>query len=133
MESREEYKRILGNPDNIILSDDLREMLSDQESGTEENSYESFQDEIKVENSCLVFEGEKFQFQVTKIKRITHDIFSFEGSSLTFPVLDFLNGKAFKLKLFNTLFSLEEGHSVVYKTAGILTFTARRIISNEEI
>ena len=133
MESKEEYKRILGNPDNVILSDDLREMLSDDEVELGEGVYKSFQNEIKVENSCLVFENESFQFQVTKIKRITHDIFSFEGSSLTFPVLDFINGKAFKLKLFNTLFSLEEGHSVVYKTAGILTFTARRIISNEEI
>lgn len=133
MESRQEYQRILDNPDNIILSDDLKEILLDQEDAVESHLSNNDITESKIDNSYLLFEKERFPFHSTKIKRITQNTFLFEGNSITFPIAMFLDGKAFKIKLFNMLFSLEESFPVIYKESGMLTFTARRIIKNEEV
>ena len=134
MESKREYERILDNPENVILSEGLKEILLDQDSFAEDTADSTDpKDKVAIQNCCLILDKEVYSFQVEKIKRIAQDIFLFEGSSVAFPIAKFLNGKAFQLKLFNTLFRLEESSPVVYKTTGNLKFTARRIIKNEEV
>ena len=127
MDSKKEYDRLLGNPDHVILSDDLQDILSDEDEAAHES------DTVRSEQSYLIFKGEDVIFQVSKIKKIASQVFMFTGFSPNFLSKSFIEGEEFKLKIFDSLFHLEEGCPVEYRANGTLTFTARRIFKNEEV
>ena len=127
-DSNEELKRVLDNPSNVILSDDLQEMLSESESVSNEQNYKGV-----IGQPCLLFKGEEIIFQVSKIKRVSCDTFTFTGISPNFLTEKFIEGEKFDLRYFDSYFSLDERSPVEYRANGSLTFTARRIFKNEEV
>ena len=129
MESKQEYRRILENPDHVILSDELQDILDLD--NKQDNTLDDHDNSLKL--PTLIFEKKEFMFQVEKIKRISEEIFSFSGLSPDFPVDSFIVGEVFSLQIFNSCFELEQSHPIEYQSNGKLIFTARRIISNEEI
>ena len=127
-DTNEELRRVLDNPSNVILSDDLHEILSESENLADEQTYDGV-----VGQPSLLFKGEEIIFQVSKIKRIASDTFTFTGMSPNFLTEKFIEGEKFDLRYFNSFFSLDERSPVEYRANGSLTFTARRIFKNEKV
>ena len=128
MESKEEYRRILDNPDHVILSDELEGLLRDTDDHLESD------DEKTVNNFPTLIMGEnEFSFQVEKIKRLDKEKFTFTGLATEFSVARLIAGEVFDLQIFGSHFVLDEDHAIDYKSNGTLTFTARRIIKNEKV
>ncbi len=129
MDSREEYSRVLKNPDHVILSEDLRDLLEQDE------------EELVVDDSShpsdleptLIFDKSEYMLKVEKISRLSENVFKFEGLSTDFPLSDFISGQKFDLKMFGFYFELDKTQPVQYRSNGNLTFTAQRIIKNEEV
>ena len=128
MESRQEYERILDNPEHVILSKELHDLLEDEPEKVlpkEEDSSKSF--------PFLEFDGQEYMFQVEKIKRLNRNLYRFTGLSPNFPVNTFIAGEKFSLQIFDSSFLLDEDQPIEYNSNGNLTFTARRIIKNEKV
>ena len=122
----DEYDRISSNPDNVILSDGLEEMLSSDLSLSSDDSSNSL-------TGYVVFDEKEYIFDLRKIKRMCTDTFLFKGYSPAFPLEEFIAGENFVLFLFDASFELDEDVPITYKNDGILTFTAKRIINNEAV
>lgn len=120
----EEYERVLKNPQNFIISEELEDVIF------QEHEQDSDSD-LKSAVSLIVSEKE----YVCRIKRIERnkDCFKIKVQvpSLTFE--NFLEGRDFCLKISDSLYAQREDQPVVYKDNQILTFTARRIIKDEEV
>jgi hypothetical protein len=126
--SKEEYNRILDNPDHIILSDELKDLLGNDEKRPDT-------EHSKSDNSfpTLVVGENEFSFQVEKIKRLDKEKFTFTGLATEFSVASLIAGDVFGLQAFGSHFALDEDHAIDYKSDGTLTFTARRIVKNEKV
>lgn len=129
-DTNEEFRRVLDNPSNVILSDDLQEIFSVPDDVEDDQT--QVLDNV-LGQPCLLFKGVEIIFQISKIKRITNDTFVFTGASPNFPTEKFIEGEKFDLKYFDSHFYLDERNPVEYRANGSLTFTARRIFKNEEV
>lgn len=121
----DEYDRVVSNPDNVILSEGLEEILGASNSTVPGNS-DAFA-------GYIMLSEKEYVFDLKKIKRTSDDTFVFKGLSPAFPLNEFVAGENFVLFLFNASFELDEDAPVIYKSDGILTFTAKRIINNETV
>ncbi len=129
LDNKEEYNRVLSNPENVILSEGLADLLGEEEdsSSPEESlSLSGFHAELEIEKSQHVC-------NIKKIVRLKDASFLFKVFAPTFPLQLFLEDKIFCLHMKNSLFALKEDAPVSYKENGILTFTARRIFKDEEV
>ena len=128
--SDRELERVLDNPSNVILSEGLEDVLEDSfSSDLKEDLPPVQEDRLEAEIYTL---DETFFCQVNKIMRVTRKDFTFQVYAPAFPIRHLLEGKSFSFYFQGISFSFEE-EAVVYKNDGILTFSARRIIKDEEI
>lgn len=121
--SENEYSRALSNPDNFIVSDELQDLLGDEEITEVDSSHSAY----------LLMGDQRHVFTFVKMKRTKRQFFVFKGKVPSFPVLEYLRGEVFSLSYFGENFSPVEEEVVSFDCDGILTFTARRIISNEKV
>ena len=120
----EEYGRVLKNPQNFIISEELEDVIF-QDSEAEENSNFEGKPTLKLSEK-------EYVCKIKKIERKKDDFkIKVQVPSLTFE--DFLEGSDICLKIHHSLYAQREDHPVVYNDSRILTFTARRIIKNEEV
>jgi len=118
-----EYERALDNPDNFIVSEELEGILSiDDMPELDHDSYHT-----------IVLNGKHHVFEFIKVKRLPSGFYKFKGHVPSFPLPEYLRGAGFKLSFYGETFSLYEKDPASFSSDGILTFTARRIISNEEV
>lgn len=125
-DTNKEYDRVLSNPDNLILSDSLQDILMEDDEGQFDESRPSLAAE-------LVCNEQTYLCKIKKITRKSKHVFDFKVKLPTFPVEDFIEGNQFELIFHETFFSLEESPNISFRDTGILTFSARRIINNEKI
>lgn len=128
--SDRELERVLDNPSNLILSEGLEDILEGNFSDVIKDTEVSFQ-ENNLDAEIYVSD-EVFFCQVTKIARKTKKDFVFRVFAPAFPIKHLLEGKEFSFYIQGVFFSCEE-KTVVYKSDGTLTFSAQRIIRDEEI
>ena len=119
-----EYDRVLKNPENFIVSEELQDIMFSESDSP---------DEFESDTTAMISISHKEY--VCKLKRVERKEDSYkikvQVPSLTFEI--FLQGEDICLKIQNTLYTQREDQPVVYKDNRILTFTARRIIKDEEI
>lgn len=113
----------------MIVSEELRNLL---DQGDVNLSIDS--DDVESDaDPTLLFDKGEYMLKVEKISMISENVFKFEGLSTDFPLNDFISGQKFGLKMFGFYFELDKDHPVQYSSNGKLTFTAQRIIKNEEV
>ena len=123
---RDEFDRVINNPDNLIMSKDLEGVLSDNTSFKSSDNTESAP-------GYILLSGKDYVFEFLKLKKLPETKYIFKGFVPKFPLADFIKGSDFVLFLFNSSFEVDKDEPVIYKSDGILTFTGKRIISNEEV
>ena len=121
--SEKEYERALENPENFIVSEELQGIFSVDDVEQNEDS----------PLHAIVLNGQSHVFNFTKVKRLETGFYKFKGHVPTFPIVEYLRGASFKLEFHRETFSLVESEPASFNNDGILTFTARRIIRNEEV
>jgi len=124
----QEYHRVLNNPDNFILSQDLKESL---EMDVVHDDFEDI-DKKSVE-AYLSISDEKYLCIPLCITRVSSEKFIFKVSVPVMPTKHIIEGRKFNFLFHGSLFDLEEGEDVIIEEGVFLTFTARRIIKNEEV
>lgn len=117
----------MDNPEHVILSKELQGLLGDDI----DTSFKEASDVLSVPH--LIFNNKEYMFQVESIKKVADQEYTFAGLSTEFPVASFISGLTFDLQILGSLFKLDENQPIEYKSNGNLTFTARRIIKNEEV
>lgn len=119
-----EYERVISNPENFIVSDELQGILEDSPDDSNIS---------KSNEGILQFDDSKHIFIFEKIRKIGEMTFLFKGEAPTFPMKEFFEGKDFSLLFCENTFVLQRESPVSLKSDRTLTFTARRIINNEEV
>ena len=128
MEDTSEYDRVLSNPDNVILSEELQEILSNSEEVAQKDESHSGAMMAK-----LIVSDEAYECSVKKIIRRSKNQFDFKLSVPAFPVENFMKGDEVTVSFHDMLFTADESPKVAFRNSGLLTFTARRILKNEEV
>ena len=131
-----EYKRVLNNPSNLIVSKDLEGVLDDfEQKSSEEDIYsnDTFTNAVKKMMGLVYINEQAHVCEVLKIQKIRGKVFKMKCYVPTFPVVDFMKESKLSFSFDDQRFSIEDECSITFQSNGILTFPARRIINNEEV
>ena len=128
--SEKELERVLENPTNLIVSEGLEDLLGDVYSLDEDDLDDSTPEQDFIGRIHL--SKDEYVCQIKKIKKKTKKDFVFKVFVPTLPTGHFIESNEFSFSFQGFLFSFEE-KGVTYDSDRILTFSARRIIKNEEI
>ena len=115
MSINDELSRVLKNPDNVIVSDELALILQDEKETTEETTF-------------LLIEANVFGCQVQKVLMSGNNI-TFSLEVPTFPLIDFLTVKTPIKFMFEDLEYVQFMPADVLWEDNILTLVTRRIFN----
>ena len=134
--TNKEYKRVLDNPSNLIISEDLEGVLDifDQTDGEEDlyNNQKFVGAPKKITGTVHINEQDHI-CEVLKIQKLKRGVFKIKCYVPTFPVAEFIRESKLSFSFDDQKFSIEDESAVTFQSNGILTFTSRRIINNEEV
>lgn len=135
--TRKEYGRILKNPSNLIVSEGLEDIidgLSEKEVHLEEEEKsQDFLDPLRKLQGTVHINFKDHICEILKIQKNPGGFFKIKCYAPSFPVVDFVKEKRISFSFEDQRFSVGDECSVTFHNSGILTFTARRIINNEEV
>ncbi len=135
MEDTKEYRRVLSNPDNLIISEELQGVIDEypDESPEKDVPHKEEQD-VPVQLRGKIFIGDSsYECFVKKISRRQNNTFKIKARVPKFSIYRFINYEDVKMEFHDMFFTSEESPCITYSDSGILTFTARRILKNEKV
>lgn len=127
MEDSKEFQRVLDNPEHLIISEELQDIVD-----VYDNNSTALQSEVFSSSRILVGD-QPYECSLKKIVRLPNKTFVFKAEVPKFPMKNFIEGEIIKLEFHDLLFSSEESPSIAFRDDGMLTFTARRILKNEKV
>lgn len=120
----EEINRVLENPQNFIISDELEDILFQEFDSNDSTPPKTL--------TTLTISGKDYVCKIKSVERKRSDYkIKVRVPSLTFE--NFLEGGVIRLRIHESLYAQRDDQPVVYKDSRILTFTARRIVKDEEV